>query len=63
MLLKEFVKDRLTCKVFSDRDCMGKCAAKAIADTMRALLKTQSELNMLFAAAPSQSFVCNTKDC
>lgn len=52
MLIKEYVKDNLTCKVFSDRDSMGRYAADQIAAKMRELLSRQSEINMVFAAAP-----------
>lgn len=57
MLVKEFEKDRLVCKVFSDRDSMGKYAAGQIAETMRELLSYKQEINMVFAAAPSQNEV------
>ena len=57
MLIKEYVKDNLTCKVFSDRDSMGRYAADQIAAKMRELLSRQSEINMVFAAAPSQNDV------
>jgi glucosamine-6-phosphate deaminase len=57
MLIKEYKKDRLVCKVFSDRDSMGKYAATQIAETMRKLLSCQQEINMIFAAAPSQNEV------
>ena len=57
MLVKEFEKDNLSCKVFSDRDSMGKCVAGLIADRMRELLARQEEINMVFAAAPSQNDV------
>ena len=57
MLIKEYVKDNLTGKVFSDRDSMGKAAADQIAATMRELLARQDEINMVFAAAPSQNDV------
>ena len=57
MLIKEYVKDNLTCKVFSDRDSMGRYAADQIAAKMRELLSRQSEIIMVFAAAPSQNDV------
>ncbi|MGN0813436.1 MAG: glucosamine-6-phosphate deaminase [Candidatus Coproplasma sp.] len=55
MEIKEFVQDKLVCKVFKDRDEMGKYAAKQIADCIRNLLKEQESVNMIFAAAPSQN--------
>ena len=57
MCMKEFKKDNLTCKVFPTRDEMGKAAAKDAAATIRKLLETQEEINMVFAAAPSQNDV------
>lgn len=57
MCMKEFKKDKLTCKVFPTRDEMGKAAAKDAAATIRKLLETQEEINMVFAAAPSQNDV------
>lgn len=57
MQVKEYVQDKLVCKVFSDRDSMGQCAAKMIGQKMRELLAQQDEINMVFAAAPSQNDV------
>lgn len=57
MLLKEYSKDNLVCKIYSDRDSMGKSASKIIAEKMRQLLNEKAEINMLFAAAPSQNDV------
>ena len=57
MCMKEFKKDNLTCKVFPTRDEMGKAAARDAAATIRKLLETQEEINMVFAAAPSQNDV------
>ncbi len=57
MIIKEYEKDRLVCKVFSDRDYMGKYAAMQIADVIRNMLKCKNEINMIFAAAPSQNEV------
>lgn len=57
MCIKEFKKDKLTCKVYPTRDEMGKAAAKDAAATIRQLLETQEEINMVFAAAPSQNDV------
>ncbi len=57
MLIKEYEKDLLTCKVFSDRDSMGRYAAGVIAEKMRELFERQDEITMVFAAAPSQNDV------
>ena len=53
MLIKDYEKDLLTCKVFSDRDSMGRYAAGVIAEKMRELSERQDEITMVFAAAPS----------
>ena len=51
----EFKKDELLVKVFETRDEMGKDAAKDVAECMRKLLSEKDEINMIFAAAPSQN--------
>ncbi len=51
----EFKKDELLVKVFETRDEMGKDAAKDVAECMRKLLLEKNEINMIFAAAPSQN--------
>lgn len=50
-----FKKDELTVKISDTRDEMGKVAAKDIADCIKKLLSEKSEINMIFAAAPSQN--------
>ena len=50
-------KDNLTVKVYDTRSDMGLAAGKEIADCIKELLKTKDELNMIFAAAPSQNEV------
>ncbi len=57
MCIKELKKDNLVCRVYENRDEMGKAAAKDAAEKIRELLKTQDEINMVFAAAPSQNDV------
>ena len=42
-------------KVYKDRQDMGKYAAIETAQTIKEMLKKQDELNMVFAAAPSQN--------
>ena len=49
------VKDKLRVQIFPNRREMGLAAAKDVAETIRALLVRQSELNIIFAAAPSQN--------
>ena len=51
----EFKKDKMQVKIFADRDEMGKGAAADIANCIKKLLKEKDEINMIFAAAPSQN--------
>lgn len=53
----EFQKqvDKLVVKGFSGRNEMGQAAAKAVAARLKELLNEQAEVNMVFAAAPSQN--------
>ena len=57
MHIKEVKKDNLVCRVYANRDEMGKAAAQDAAKTIRELLRNQDEINMVFAAAPSQNDV------
>ncbi|MBO5200139.1 MAG: glucosamine-6-phosphate deaminase [Clostridia bacterium] len=52
--MKTFIKDKLTVNIYPDRTIMGQAAAKDISDKIKALLKTKKQINMIFAAAPSQ---------
>ena len=54
-LMKTLAADRLEVRVYDTRAAMGEAAGGDIADTICALLKTKEELNMIFAAAPSQN--------
>ncbi|MDD6312867.1 MAG: glucosamine-6-phosphate deaminase [Firmicutes bacterium] len=54
-IIKEFSKDKLKVKIFDTRDSMGACAASECAAKMKELLNQKSEINMIFAAAPSQN--------
>ena len=55
MLLNEFMTDKLRTKVFDNRTAMGADAARDVAAEMRRLLAEKTQINMIFAAAPSQS--------
>ena len=55
--LQNFKKDKLKVKIFESRAEMGSAAGKEISDCIKNLLKEKSELNMIFAAAPSQNEV------
>ena len=53
--MKSFQKDKLQIRVFPDRLTLGNTAAFDVAETVRTLLAQQPEVNMIFAAAPSQN--------
>lgn len=48
-------KDKLEIKIFETRNEMGLAAANDIATAIKELLAEKSEINMIFAAAPSQN--------
>ena len=50
-----FFADQLCVKVLPSRAETGRCAAEEIAACVRALQDRQAEINMIFAAAPSQN--------
>ena len=50
-----FQKDKLQVEVYPTRREMGLAAAKDAAETINILLNQQAEVNMIFAAAPSQN--------
>ncbi len=54
-MLKEITKDNLKVKIFENRTKMGECAADEIAECVTKLLGEKEEINMIFAAAPSQN--------
>lgn len=53
-MLQEFKADQLTVKIFADRKELGEAAAVMAAATLRYLLAHKEEVNVIFAAAPSQ---------
>lgn len=55
--MKTFIKDKLTVNVYDNRTLMGEAAAKDIKERIIALLSEKPEINMIFAAAPSQNDV------
>ncbi|MBQ7356010.1 MAG: glucosamine-6-phosphate deaminase [Clostridia bacterium] len=55
--MKIIKKDKLTVKIYNDRPEMGAAAAVEIAAKIKELLTKKDEINMIFAAAPSQSEV------
>lgn len=54
-IIKEFEADRLKVKICETRKAMGELAAKHIAQKVKELLKEKDEVNVIFAAAPSQN--------
>lgn len=54
-LTKEFQANKLAVKIFDTRDEMGKAASCDVADAIKELLSEKEEINMIFAAAPSQN--------
>lgn len=59
-LLKNFQQDKLEVKVFDTRQQMGAAAGEEIATCIKKLLEEKQELNIIFAAAPSQNEVLET---
>lgn len=55
--MQNFKKDNLTVKIYDTRKEMGINAGKEISDCIKKLLEEKAELNMIFAAAPSQNEV------
>lgn len=53
-MIKQIIKDKLVINIFENRKEMGDAAGKAAADKIRELLSEKEEVNMIFAAAPSQ---------
>ncbi len=55
--IRELKKDKLTVKIADSRDAMGSLAATEIKGRINTLLESKSQLNIIFAAAPSQNEV------
>ena len=53
--MKLYKKELLEIKVYDTRDEMGADAAKEAAEYIRTLMNTKEEVNIVFAAAPSQN--------
>lgn len=53
--IKTITAGRMKVEIFATRDEMGKKAAADVGKKIRELLKEQSEVNVVFAAAPSQN--------
>lgn len=59
-LIKEMKTGKLWVKVFDTRNAMGEDAGKEAAACIRQLLKEKEEINIIFAAAPSQNETLET---
>lgn len=55
MVVREFFQDQLEVAICNDRKAMGSTAARDVGAVIRRLLETRKHVNMMFAAAPSQS--------
>ena len=55
--MKTFKKDNLTVEVYENRTLMGEAAARDIKACFKKLLAEKAEINVIFAAAPSQNDV------
>jgi glucosamine-6-phosphate deaminase len=53
--MKKMMKERLTVKIYDTRQSMGQAAAREVSEKIRELLSQKEEVNMIFAAAPSQN--------
>ncbi len=54
-MVKTGKADKLTYKIYESRQEMGVCAAKEAAAEIKAQIAKKGEINMIFAAAPSQN--------
>ena len=55
--MRTYKLDKLTVKIFETRKEMGEVSAKEISAKIKELLTVKPEINMIFAAAPSQNDV------
>lgn len=53
--MKELTKDLLEIKIYATRHELGRMAAHDAAQHIRSLFERKEEINILFAAAPSQN--------
>ncbi|MCK9508472.1 MAG: glucosamine-6-phosphate deaminase [Pigmentiphaga sp.] len=51
---RDFLKDKLRVKIFTSRNEMGRAAAEDTGAKIKGLLEQKEEINIIFAAAPSQ---------
>ena len=55
--MKSYKVDKLAVEIYENRVLMGEAAARDIKEKIAELLKSKREINMIFAAAPSQNDV------
>lgn len=55
--MKRYKVDKLTVEIYENRTLMGEASARDIKEKIIELLKEKDEINMIFAAAPSQNDV------
>ena len=53
--MKTVVKDKLTVEIYDTREQMGKAAGEKAAEVIKKMLSQKGEVNIIFAAAPSQN--------
>lgn len=53
--MREYTKDQLKVKIFPTRSLMGIAAAEAVSNKIKELLTIKENVNIIFAAAPSQN--------
>ena len=56
-MVKDYYVDKLRVKIFENRTLMGEDSALDIKNKIKELLAEKAEINMIFAAAPSQNDV------
>ncbi len=61
--MRSFNKDLLKVNIYDTRDEMGRAAASDVKAAILALLEEKAEINMIFAAAPSQNEVLAALAC
>ena len=54
-IVKSFTAEKMNVRVFGSRAAMGACAGSEAAQHLRTLLSERNEVNVMFAAAPSQN--------
>lgn len=54
-VIKSFIAEQMDVRVFDSREAMGACAGNEAVQHLRMLLDERNEVNVMFAAAPSQN--------